>query len=77
VTTLLALLEAGFADQIVLSHDAACFYDFFIGDEKFSEEEPDYLLVSNVVLPRLREGGVTEDQIDTMMVANPIRYFSG
>ncbi len=29
------------------------------------------------VLPALRERGVTEAQIETMLVANPRRYFSG
>jgi phosphotriesterase-related protein len=29
------------------------------------------------VLPELRERGVTDDQIDTMLVANPRRYFGG
>jgi predicted metal-dependent phosphotriesterase family hydrolase len=29
------------------------------------------------VLPALRERGVTDDQIETMLVVNPRRYFSG
>jgi phosphotriesterase-related protein len=74
--TLLALLEEGYADRIVLSHDAACFYDFFIGDDKFAGEKPDYLLVSRTVLPALAEAGVTQEQIDTMLIANPARFFS-
>ena len=38
--------------QIVLSHDAACFFDFFTGDEKFAGETPDYLLVAHEVSRR-------------------------
>jgi len=29
------------------------------------------------VLPALRERGVSESQLQTMLVANPRRYFSG
>jgi phosphotriesterase-related protein len=74
--TLLALLEEGYADRIILSHDAACFYDFFIGDAKFADEKPDYLLVSRTVLPALAEAGVTQEQIDQMTIGNPVRFFS-
>jgi phosphotriesterase-related protein len=75
IRTLTALLAEGYAGQIVLSHDAACFFDFFVGDEKFSGEEPDYLLISRAVLPALLDAGVTQEQIDTMMIDNPRRFF--
>jgi predicted metal-dependent phosphotriesterase family hydrolase len=29
------------------------------------------------VLPALREGGVSDEQIDTMLVANPARWLAG
>jgi phosphotriesterase-related protein len=34
-----------------------------------------YLHISKDVLPRLRELGVAEEQIDTMLVDNPRRWF--
>jgi len=74
--TLLALLPEGYAGQIHLSHDAACFYDFMVGDPKFAGERPDYLLVHRHVLPALLEAGVPQEQIDTMEVGNPRRFFS-
>jgi phosphotriesterase-related protein len=74
--TIVALLAEGYADRIILGHDAACFYDFMVGDEKFAGENPDYLLVERTVLPALLEAGVTQEQIDTMMVHNPARFFS-
>jgi phosphotriesterase-related protein len=77
IRTLVALVAEGYADRIVLSHDAACFYDFFVGDAKFADERPSYLLVSDTVLPALLEAGVTPDQVDTMLVDNPRRYFGG
>ena len=75
IGTLVALLEEGFADRIHLSHDAACFLDFFVGNPFFADEKPDYLLISNQVLPALLEAGVTQEQIDQMMVVNPVAFF--
>jgi phosphotriesterase-related protein len=76
IKTLLALLAEGYGDRIHLSHDAACFLDFFVGNPIFAEEKPDYLLISNRVLPALRQEGVTQAQIDEMMVANPRRFLT-
>jgi phosphotriesterase-related protein len=75
IETLLALVAEGYADRIHLGHDAACFYDFMVGDEKFADEKPDYLLVHRVVLPRLLEAGVTEDQIEAMTTGSAKRFF--
>ena len=77
IRTLVALVEEGYADRIHLSHDAACFLDFFVGNPFFANEKPDYLLISNQVLPALLDAGVTQEQIDQMMVANPVRFFGG
>jgi phosphotriesterase-related protein len=77
INTLLALLAEGYGKQVHLSHDAACFYDFMVGDPAFANEKPDYLLISNQVLPALRNEGVTQDQIDEMMVDNPRRFLTG
>jgi phosphotriesterase-related protein len=77
IRTLIALIGEGFTDRIHLSHDAACFLDFFIGNPAFAEEKPDYLLISEQVLPALLEAGVTQDQIDQMMISNPVAFFGG
>ena len=74
IETLVALVTEGYADRIHLSHDAACFYDFMVGDPAFAEERPDYLHISRKILPALLEAGVTQEQIDTMMVDNPRRF---
>ncbi len=76
IRTLLALLSEGYGDRIHLSHDAACFMDFMVGDPNFADERPDYLHISKNVLPVLLEQGVTQAQIDEMMVENPRRYFA-
>jgi phosphotriesterase-related protein len=76
IRTLLALLAEGYGDRIHLSHDAACFLDFMVGDPVFADEKPDYLLISNHVLPALLRGGVTQGQIDELMIANPQRFLT-
>jgi phosphotriesterase-related protein len=76
IETLVALLEAGYGDRIHLGHDAACFYDFMVGNPFFANERPDYLHISNRILPALRERGVTEEQIEQLLVENPQRFFA-
>jgi phosphotriesterase-related protein len=75
IDTLLALLAEGYGDRIHLSHDAACFIDFMIGDPAFANEQPSYLHISTKILPALHDEGVTDEQIDAMMVVNPRRFF--
>ena len=48
-----------------------------IGNPFFADEKPDYLLLTHMVLPELLQGGVTQEQIDQMMVANPVAFFGG
>jgi phosphotriesterase-related protein len=45
IETLVALLAEGYADQIHLGHDAACFMDFMVGNPYFADEigNADYL----------------------------------
>jgi phosphotriesterase-related protein len=81
VATIVALCEQGYADRIVLSQDAACYMDFFSGQAAqaaLKEAAPNWHFehISNDVLPALREHGVTEEQITTMLVDNPRRYFT-
>jgi phosphotriesterase-related protein len=75
IDTLVALLAEGYGDRIHLGHDAACFYDFMVGNPIFANERPDYLHISQKILPVLRERGVTEEEIDTMLIENPRAYF--
>ena len=76
IATLLRLLEAGWEDRIHLSHDAGCFMDFMVENPPFAEENPDYLLLTNTVIPRLLEEGVTQEQLDRMMVDNPRAFLA-
>jgi phosphotriesterase-related protein len=76
VRTLAALCEEGYADRVHLGHDAASFFDFMVGNPFFANENPDYLLITREVVPALLEAGVTQEQIDQMLVGNPQAFFS-
>ena len=78
VDTVAELARRGYSDRMVLSHDASCFIDWF-PQEVIPVFAPawHYLHLFDDVLPALRERGVTDDQIETMLVTNPRRYFSG
>lgn len=81
VAAIATLCAQGYADRIALSHDAACYMDFFSGETSqamLEQAAPNwhYLHISKDVLPALRELGVSEEQITTMLVDNPRRYFT-
>ena len=75
IETLIALVAEGLTDRIHLGHDAACFYDFMAHNPPFAHERPDYLHISNKIIPALLANGVTQEQIDEMLIANPRRFF--
>jgi len=78
VGTVAAMCERGYAGSMVLSHDAACYIDWFPpGTVPRFAPSWNYQHVFDDVLLALRARGVTEEQIDTMLVANPRRYFGG
>ena len=76
VNTVAAMCERGHADKMVLSHDANCYFDALPG-ELSSVAAPNwhYLHIHNDVIPALRQRGVTDDQLRTMLVDNPRRIF--
>ena len=69
------LCRRGFADQMVLSQDAACYIDWIDPNVIAALPQWNYLHIHQDVLPYLREHGVTDAQIDAMLVGNPRRYF--
>ena len=72
------LMAEGYGDRLMLSHDwnvgatsAPCWY-------LSREDNPDgWTLISRKVLPRLKELGATEGDIQQLMVDNPRRFFGG
>jgi phosphotriesterase-related protein len=76
VDTVAKLCEAGYADRMVLSHDANCYIDWFPNDLlALALPNWNYRHISQQVLPALRARGVSEAQIRMMLVDNPRRYF--
>lgn len=75
IDTVVALCEAGYAGQLVLSQDASCFIDWVPEQARALLPNWTYEHVHRDVLPALRERGVPEDQLDAMLVHNPRRYF--
>jgi len=65
-----ALCSAGFIDQIMLSNDLCLI------DQMSAFGGPGYDNVIRAFVPLLRERGLDEQQIDTMLVANPARAFA-
>ncbi len=74
VETVAKLCEQGRAGQMVLSHDASCHIDWF-DPELLAASVPNwhFLHISRDVLPALRERGVGENDITTMLVDGPRR----
>jgi phosphotriesterase-related protein len=73
--TVATLVERGWVDQIVLSHDTACASNWI--PPEMLATMPNWKLthISDDVLPKLRSLGVTDEQIDVMLVDNPRRIF--
>jgi phosphotriesterase-related protein len=80
VRTIAALAARGYADRMVLGHDTNCFIDYFgaAHDAARAAAAPNwhYEYISDDVLPALRDAGVTEAQIQQMLVDNPRTYFT-
>jgi phosphotriesterase-related protein len=76
VKTVARLCKRGHADRMVLSHDAACFNDW-LPEAALPVVTPNwhYLHIHNDVIPALKRHGVTDEQINTMLVDNPRRIF--
>jgi len=72
VQTIVELCARGHVDRLVLSHDAACYNDWF-PNGKFADGPWHYCHISRDVLPALREAGVSDAELTTMLVDNPRR----
>jgi phosphotriesterase-related protein len=76
VAVIAKLCELGYAGKMVLSHDASCYMDWYPMDLlRANVPRWHFRHISDDVLPALRQSGVSDEQIDTMMVANPRRIF--
>lgn len=69
-----ALCAEGFAERMLLSHDANCYIDWNPNTPQIAPDSH-FRFIPEVVAPLLLEYGVTEEQLHTMMVDNPRRIF--
>ncbi len=77
LAALIGLIGVGFAKQLMLSHDSVwCWLGrpLPVPETVLPHWRPTYIFTD--ILPRLREAGVSDAKIETMLVANPRRFFS-
>jgi phosphotriesterase-related protein len=81
IAALLGLIGLGHADRVMLGHDSV---STFLGRgfnpppeiaAQLANWHPTHLIKN--IFPRLKEAGVSQDTIDTMMISNPRNYFEG
>lgn len=77
VESVARLCQRGYADRIVLSHDAMCFVDWFPRSMLDANQTWRWTYVSDFVLPAMRARGISEQDITTMLVDNPRRILEG
>ncbi|MFG3369679.1 phosphotriesterase [Streptomyces sp. NPDC090032] len=73
--TVVEMCRRGYADRMVLSQDASCYIDWIDPAVMPLLPQWHYLHIQDEVLPYLERRGVTEEQVDTMLVDVPRRYF--
>lgn len=71
------LCARGYAERIVLSHDAMCFVDWFPRSMMDANQTWRWTYISEFVLPAMRERGISETDVTTMLVDNPRRILEG
>ena len=80
IPTALELLERGYADRMFLSADSCAtidWYPFEVAEQLMESgmvKDWNIKKVPERVIPELREKGMTEEQLETMMVENPQRW---
>ncbi|WP_368191873.1 phosphotriesterase [Blautia sp. 1033sp1_1033st1_G9_1033SCRN_220408] len=81
VNTLDQLFQKGFADSLVVSHDIVLVfdadYDDFSDFPQKAENGRTFDYFCEVVVPRLKERGYHDEDIQRLLVDNPRRFFEG
>jgi phosphotriesterase-related protein len=78
VQTVVALLELGYADRMVLSHDAA-YYSHVTPPSWRATSAPSWRMdtIPRRIIPMLRDSGVSSAELEQMLVTNPRRLLEG
>ncbi|MFL5892142.1 MAG: phosphotriesterase [Solirubrobacterales bacterium] len=80
--TVVALLERGYAERMFLSQDFCATLDWYppeVGKQMMeagAAKDWSMTLVFEQVIPALREAGMSDEQLETMMVENPKRWLT-
>jgi phosphotriesterase-related protein len=77
VDAVVRLCDRGYAERIVLSHDAMCFVDWFPRSMMAALKDWRWTYIADEVLPVMRERGVSEAALRSMMVENPRTILEG
>jgi phosphotriesterase-related protein len=81
VASLLKLIKRGAASRVVVSHDTVwCWKGEPLGNKAMLAEMEKNWTPSHFtrqIVPRLLDGGASKDDIDTLLVENPRRFFAG
>jgi phosphotriesterase-related protein len=80
--TVLALLEKGYAERMFLSQDYCSSIDWFpleVQEYLKANEVPDWSMtfLFETVIPELKERGMSDNDLNQMMVENPKRWLAG
>ena len=75
VAALLKVLGAGAASRVMVSHDSVWCWRGVGMSNAPSVWEPTHF--TKRIIPKLRAGGATDEQLDLMLVENPRRFFAG
>lgn len=75
VDTIVKLFDRGYGDRVTIAHDASCFIDWFSQQLRDSAAPRwHFRHISQDVLPALRDRGLSERDLDTILVDNPRRF---
>jgi phosphotriesterase-related protein len=71
------LCARGYANRIVLSHDAMCVADWFPRSRMDASETWRWTYISDEVVPTMRTRGISAADVTTMLVENPRSILEG
>jgi phosphotriesterase-related protein len=80
IASLVRLIQQGAGDRVIVSNDSVwCWRGeyFVLAVAERMRELLDPTHFTRIVMPKLLEAGVTQQQLDSILVDNPRRFFSG
>jgi phosphotriesterase-related protein len=79
IATVVELCKRGYADRMMLSQDVNAGAQDWYEEELVSQLAPKWkiTLVLDEIIPAIKEAGVTDEQVDAMMVTAPRRWLAG